>query len=430
MKKIVALLMASAMAASLAACCGSAQSSEATSAAPAESTAAESTATDGKKYEGVELTMWSMWTAGEAQANVIQAAADAFEKETGAHVNIEWKGRDVNTLLSAALESGEKLDIFEDDYNRIGNAYAPYTYDLTEMAAAAGYDDFSYACFNEQSKAWAGYLNSIVEQPQIGGVFYNKDAFEASGITETPKTWDEFLDVCQTLKDNGYEPLALDGAYANFNFYNHLVRHLGEDAIKELGEKGGWADNEAAVAAAQETIDLVNAGYLAEGAPDAYPASQTKVGLGTAAMIVCANYVTSEVDAAVGEPVNWGFFNYPEVEGNVDASAYAGANSLAISSYTENAQAAFDFIMTVVTGTYGQQLADDCAQIPADTRLKESVLEGSVEALKNTTTPMSWCGALNTLDSWSTIKSSMVELFEGKYATGADYCAYLDTLCG
>ena len=113
-----------------------------------------------------------------------------------------------------------------------------------------------------------------------------------------------------------------------------------------------------------------------------------------------------------------------------DASAYAGANSLAISSYTENAQAAFDFIMYIVTGTYGQMLADNCGQIPADTRLNESVLVGSVEALKNTTSPMSWCGALNTLDGWSTIKSSMIELFEGKYATGADYCAYLDTLCG
>lgn len=65
MKKIVALLMASAMAASLAACGGNTQNSEATSATPAESTAAESTATDGKKYEGVELTMWSMWSAGE-----------------------------------------------------------------------------------------------------------------------------------------------------------------------------------------------------------------------------------------------------------------------------------------------------------------------------------------------------------------------------
>ena len=371
-----------------------------------------------------------MWSAGEVQANAIQAAADAFEAETGAHVNIEWKGRDVNTLISAALESGEKLDIFEDDYNRIGHAYAPYTYDLTEMADAVGYDDFSYACFNNQSKEWAGYLNSIVEQPQIGGIFYNKDAFDACGITDTPKTWDEFLTVCQTLKDNGYEPLALDGAYANFNFYNHLVRHLGEDAIAELGKNGGWADNEAAVTAAQEIIDFVNAGYLAEGAPDAYPASQTKVGLGTAAMVVCANYVTSEVDAAVGEPVNWGFFNYPEVEGNVDASAYAGANSLAISSNCENPQAAFDFIMTIVTGTCGQELVDKGGQIPADTRLKESVLAGSVETLKNTTTPMSWCGSLNTLDGWSSIKSSMIELFEGKYATGADYCAYLDTLCG
>ena len=46
-------------------------------------------------------------------------------------------------------------------------------------------------------------LNSIVEQPQIGGIFYNKDVFDACGITETPKTWDEFLTVCQTLKDNG-----------------------------------------------------------------------------------------------------------------------------------------------------------------------------------------------------------------------------------
>ena len=44
MKKIVALLMASAMAASLAACGGNTQNSEATSATPAESTAAESTA--------------------------------------------------------------------------------------------------------------------------------------------------------------------------------------------------------------------------------------------------------------------------------------------------------------------------------------------------------------------------------------------------
>lgn len=412
MKKIIALLLVAVMAFALVAC------------SPADDDSGD------KKYSGVELTMWSMWTAGEPQAEVIAAAAKAFETETGAKVNIEWKGRDVNTLLSAALESGEKIDIFEDDYNRIGNAYAAYTYNLTDMAKAVNYDSFSYKCFNDQSIAWAGYLNSIVEQPQIGGVFYNKDAFDKAGITTTPTTWAEFLDVCAKLKAANIAPLALDSAYSNFNYYYHLVRHLGEDTIAELGKNGGWAKNEAALAAAQEIIDFVNAGYLAAGAPDAYPASQTKVGTGEAAMVVCANYVTSEVDAAMGEAVNWGFFNYPTVDGNVDASAYAGANSLAIASYTENAQAAFDFIMYIVTGTYGQRLVDECGQIPADTRLTEKTLVGSVDALKGTTAPMSWCGGLNTLNNWQTIKSSMTELFEGKYPTAADYCAYLDTQIG
>ena len=219
MKKIISLLLVLAMALALVAC-GSSQSAETqTTAAPAETKASEATEApaDTKKYEGVELTMWSMWTAGEAQAQVIQAAADAFEADTGAHVNIEWKGRDVNTLLSAALESGEKLDIFEDDYNRIGNAYAPYTYDLTEMADAAGYADFSYACFNNQSVAWAGYLNSIVEQPQIGGVFYNKDVFDACNITKTPTTWAEFLTTCETLEANGYE-CSCTNAYCSWIF--------------------------------------------------------------------------------------------------------------------------------------------------------------------------------------------------------------------
>ena len=109
----------------------------------------------------VEINFWSMWNEGEPQANVIAEAAEAFEAETGVHVNIEWKGRDLNTLITAALESEEELDLFEDDFNRLGQVDAPYTYDLTEMAEAAGYE--GYPVFNDFSIKWAGYLNSIVE---------------------------------------------------------------------------------------------------------------------------------------------------------------------------------------------------------------------------------------------------------------------------
>ncbi len=378
--------------------------------------------------DDVEINFWSMWNEGEPQAAVIAEAAEAFEQETGVHVNIEWKGRDINTLLTASLDSEDAIDIFEDDYNRIGQVYAEWTYDLTEMAEAAGYE--GYDCFNNQAIAWAGYLNSITEQPQVGGVFYNKAAFETAGIEAEPATWAEFLDVCAKLKDAGIAPIAQDSAYTNFSFYYHLVRYLGEDGIAELRDNGGWADNVQAVQAAQDIIDLVNAGYLADGAPDEYPSSQTKVGLGEAAMVVCANYVTAEVNAAVGEEIDWGLFNYPSVDGGAEpTAAYAGANSLAIASYSEHPQEAFDFIMFLVTGEWDQKMADTAAQIPADpNNTAPAALNGTVETLKAADKPMTWCGSLNTHPAWDSMKTLFTELFEGKYEDGAAFCAAMDAL--
>ena len=175
MKKIIALLLALVMVMSLAAC-GAKEEAPATEApkaeAPAATEAPAAEAPAAKKYEGVELTYWAMWNEAEPQGQVIVEAAAAFEAETGAKVNVEFKGRDLNTVLTAALEAKENIDIFDDDYNRIANAYAAHTYDLTEMAAAAGYDKIGYAGFNDFVVNTAGYLNFIVMQPQVGGVFY------------------------------------------------------------------------------------------------------------------------------------------------------------------------------------------------------------------------------------------------------------------
>ena len=384
----------------------------------------------GKQYEGKTITMWSMWSTGEPQANVISAAAAAFEEQTGAKVNIEFKGRDVNKVLAASLEAKENIDIIEDDYKRIGTVYNKFTYDLTEMAKAANYDSFSYKCFNDQSIAWAGYLNAITEQPNIGGIFYDKDAFENAGITAEPKTWAEFLDACQKLKDAGVGPLAQDSAYCDFAFYHTLVRYLGEAKIEELTMNGGWSGT-AAEQAAQDIIDLRNAGYLADGAPDEFPSSQNKIGFGQAAMVICADYVTAEVNGNTGTQVNWGLFNYPAVDGGADnGAAYMGANSLAITSYSKNPQAAFDFILFLTTGEYGQKLADEAHQIPADSRnTAPADLNGTIETLQAAVSPMTWCASLSAnADLKDTIKSMCTELFEGKYADGAAFCAALDAL--
>lgn len=384
------------------------------------------------KYSGVTLNFWSMWNSAEPQGQVIQEAVARFQEETGATVNVEWKGRDINTLLSTALQSNEKIDIFEDSYINIAKNYKDYAYDLTEMAAAAGYEDKSFACFREKTIEWAGFLCSIAEQPQVGGVFYNKDIFAAAGITEVPGTWTEYLEVCQTLVDNGYQPLALDSTYADFNFAYHLDRVIGQDAITELALNGGWSGNEGVIQAADQIIDFVNRGYLAEGAPDEYPASQNKMGIDQdVAMVVCANYVASEVNNNTGVELNWGLFNYPEVEGGADPSnAYAGANSIAISSYTEHPQAAFDFIMLLTTGEFDQKMADAASQIPADPGNTEpAIMSGSIDTLTATTDPLDWnMGLNNNADLKPAFKDTIIRLYEGQFQTGAEFAAAMDAL--
>ena len=218
-KKTLSLFLALVLSLSLLAGCGggdepSNQPSDnkepSTAQQPSDSQPADDQPNDsGKQYDGVNLTMWSMWNSDEPQGKVIQEAVAAFEEQTGAKISVEWKGRSVNEILSASLESGEKFDIFEDDYQRIANIYKDFTYDLTDMAAAVNYDSFSYACFNDTVKEWAGFLNSIAEQPQVGGIFYDKDAFSKAGVTAEPKNlfsiYLTFLECAIIVEEEGAE---------------------------------------------------------------------------------------------------------------------------------------------------------------------------------------------------------------------------------
>lgn len=447
-KKIVSLLLVAMMATGLVACGGNnggnktnessgTQTNETSGEEEAGGDETEEAGGDGD-YSGVELTYWSMWANTEPQGKVVQAAVDKFQEETGAKVTIEWKNRDIKNILNSALESKEKIDLFEDDYKRIAQNYAPYTADLSEMAEAAGYADKSYAVFQTQQKAWTQEktgtekFTSLAQQPQVGGIFYRKDLFEKAGV-EVPTTWTEFMEVCKTLKENGIQPLALDSAYASFAFGYHLSRYVPEETISEMSKEGGWSSNADVAAAADSMIEFVNAGYLADGAPDEYPNSQNKIGMGDdVAMVICANYVTTEVNNTTGVELEWGLFNYPGVEGKDDlaASAYAGANSIAIADYCENKQAAFDLAMMIVTGEIDQQMANDAGQIPADpANTAPASQNGTVEVLKATTSPLAWnMGIGENADLYPKLDECVIQLFEGKFATGADFAKALDGL--
>lgn len=68
-----------------------------------------------------------------------------------------------------------------------------------------------------------------------GGYWYNEDIFQQAGITEIPKTWNEFLEMCETLRvwsekqNTGIKPHQVS-AEGYLYFMDHMLAEYNEDA--------------------------------------------------------------------------------------------------------------------------------------------------------------------------------------------------------
>ncbi|HIS78507.1 MAG TPA: extracellular solute-binding protein [Candidatus Caccousia stercoris] len=377
MKKVLSTILAALLAAGALSACQSAPASSGTESTP-ESKAEESTAEESKAEGGdaatsdITLTYWSMWNSTEPQAIAIQEAIDAYTAETGIKVEVQWNGRDTQQqTIQAALDSQTAIDLFDEDFQRVSTQYNKNCLNLEDMAAAVGYEDYAVAALSAAVRNWAGELIAIPYQPYTSGVFYNKAAFTAAGIEKEPETWDEFLEVCQKLKDAGYVPLVQDDAYVLYTYGFQLARYIGQDAVKELALNGGWSQSAEAKKAADDIANLVSQGYI-DGL-DVYPKGENRIGFEEAAMVVNASWVPSEITNNTDCDLEWGMFNYPAVEGGKDPNTVAniGAQAFAIPSYSEHPQEAFDLITKITSGEFDAKMAMASNGIPADTRNEE-----------------------------------------------------------
>lgn len=99
-----------------------------------------------------KIVYWSMWEEEEPQAEVIQDAAMAFEEATGISVEIQWKGREITSLIGPALDAGEQIDLFDDDYQRMSQDHSFYLAELEKMADTVDYEDMSCLSFLTRRK--------------------------------------------------------------------------------------------------------------------------------------------------------------------------------------------------------------------------------------------------------------------------------------
>lgn len=113
------------------------------------------------------------------------------------NINIEYEGiTDYAGDVTTRLSTGDWGDI----------CMVPTTVDLDELenyfTCFGDYDTLSEDYLMLTGRSYEGKVYGIPSMGNVQGVLYNKAVFEEAGITELPKTPDEFLDALQKIKDN------------------------------------------------------------------------------------------------------------------------------------------------------------------------------------------------------------------------------------
>ncbi len=168
------------------------------------------------------------------------------------------------------------------------------------------------------------------------GMIYNKTYFDENGFTE-PKTYDEFLELCQKIKDKGdMAPIVIGGqdiwhlGFLYYKVYNDQVMSTDPDFIKHCYEGTKDFTDPAIVATFEELQKIFQ--YAQDGwvsTPDAQ--ITTFLVSDMAAMMYSGTHMFSQIESA-DPSFETGWFAIPSPDGKTRLVGGGGAGGLAISA--------------------------------------------------------------------------------------------------
>ena len=385
---------------------------------------------DGADKDTTSLVYWSMWNETEPQALVLKEAIADFESANpGVEVSVQWNGRDIVKILQPALDAGTKIDIWDQAVYLVVQNWREYGLRLddyyTQSFPSTGGKSFSdtvMEAFQTRQRELTpdNGLYAVPYQPYVVAVFYNRDHFEAAGISETPGSWSEFVDACARLKDAGFIPLTIDDAYIDLPLGTHLARMFGthEDVEALMTEGGARWDDERVLQTARDFQMLSDGGYLSpQVAANKWPAGQQEVASGEVSMyFLNGTWLPNEVMATAGEDFPWGQFAYPGVTGGVNNSAATfGAQAFQINKDTEAPDTAFALTVHLTSGKWDKELSSRTfgAPMAVDTAWPMQLAD-SETIFRNIDGHMPWAGniAVNP-EALPVVKAAFTNLLAG-----------------
>lgn len=361
---------------------GTASSTTASSSGAAESSgsssdkstvSADSSASATGENKTLDVFYWDdINTSTDLATQQFKVAVDKFnEEDNGYTANVITTDiSNYYTKLNALVAADDLPDVFMCHPGTLmrNAAKAGVLLPLDDYLKEDGwYDTFVTPYFDNLK--YDGKIVSMPMKAAAACVFYNKDMFETAGIDTLPKTWDEFLSDCQTLKDAGYTPIASSGTedWVIGILGGYLCDRTGGRLDSILNGEKEWTD-QSFIDAGNCLLQLVDNGYFQDSfLGDSNDQMTYKFIHGQAAMMITGSWGISSIngdDSEVAEVA--GVFPFPSISGDEsDSGRYIiKTDNICIDHDTEDLDASLDFLKILSSQEIQKNFAEIAGATP------------------------------------------------------------------
>ena len=318
-----------------------------------------------------KLVIWSYMNEGEPIGRWHQQVTDKFEQMyRNVDVELVLCGREILTQFATKLQARNAAD-FPDLVSQSTNSLETLTRDGLFLPL----DDYLRNEKNfEGTKTWGdtfiknlmdaikidGVSYYIPEGLYVGGFFYDENMFAKYNIS-VPKTWDELLKVCDTLKANGIYPVTLDGTTDVYNawwFSRFGTRLVGMEKMHQAARgEISWKSDPGFLRAARYVATFNQRGYFQDGfAGSVFPAAQALLTQGVAGMLHCGAWIPTEMASQTPPEMKMQMFAIPEFPDSFSARhEEIWSNCFVMTKDGKNTQNALNWLKIYSSEEYQQK---------------------------------------------------------------------------
>jgi raffinose/stachyose/melibiose transport system permease protein len=179
-------------------------------------------------------------------------------------------------------------------------------------------------------------------------IWYNRGMFRRHGW-EPPRTWKEFLTLCEEIQNTGISPMAFQGRYFTYALYildATVYRIIGKEGCQAMERLEPGCYTHPGYIKALDLIQRMSQYFQPGCMGMSHTEAQLQFFLGNTAMVFCGAWLKSEMEGKIPEDFELGCFNIPHVEGGkgLPNATYSRSGYYYIFSNAPHPDEAADFL--------------------------------------------------------------------------------------